>query len=210
MQFSNFIYERPNTLSKDVCDAMIKEGVKTLEAVDFSIGFETGAGVGDTQFRRGKLGRHDFQLNIPKFLNEFYNTVKTAVYDTLNEYANEISSIKGLVLLSDTFKWQLTPIQGGFSEWHTEQSGGFSSSRALVWMIYLNDVEEGGDTEFLYQQIKCKPEAGKMVMWPAGLTHPHRGNPPYSNEKYVVTGWLEFPTHPSADVALQAMVNNEK
>ena len=31
-----------------------------------------------------------------------------------------------------------------------------------------------------------------MVIWPAGFTHCHRGNPPLDRDKYILTGWLEL------------------
>ena len=59
-------------------------------------------------------------------------------------------------------------------------------------MLYLNDVKEGGETEFLYQHKRYQPKEGTLLIFPAGFTHTHRGNPPISNDKYIVTGWLEF------------------
>ena len=56
-------------------------------------------------------------------------------------------------------------------------------------MIYLNDIEEGGETEFLYQQKKIKPRRGMGAIWPGSFTHLHRGNPPMST-KYTLTGWF--------------------
>jgi hypothetical protein len=56
-------------------------------------------------------------------------------------------------------------------------------------MVYFNDVEEGGETEWLYQQLKIQPKAGRVVIWPGSFTHMHRGNPPMEN-KYIATGWL--------------------
>ena len=37
--------------------------------------------------------------------------------------------------------------------------------RVLAWMVYLNDVPEGGETEFLYQQVKIKPTANTLVIY---------------------------------------------
>ena len=67
-----------------------------------------------------------------------------------------------------------------------------SRDRVLAWMLYLNDVDEGGETEFLYQHVRFKPKRGDFLVWPGGFTHTHRGNPPISNDKYICTGWVEW------------------
>ena len=59
-------------------------------------------------------------------------------------------------------------------------------------MCYLNDVEEGGETEFLYQSRRIKPKQGTMVICPSSFTHTHRGNPPLKGDKYMINGWIEF------------------
>jgi len=91
-----------------------------------------------------------------------------------------------------TYKIQKTEIGGGYHIWHSEDSARSVCGRVLVWMLYLNDVEEGGETEFLYYPMRVKAKKGRLIIWPAGFTHTHRGNPPISNEKYVVTGWVEL------------------
>lgn len=90
------------------------------------------------------------------------------------------------------FKMQKTKLQEGYHIWHYESCNRELCNRLITWMVYLNDVEEGGETEFLYQGMRVKPKQGTLVIWPAAFTHTHRGNPPLSNEKYVVTGWTEF------------------
>jgi hypothetical protein len=60
-------------------------------------------------------------------------------------------------------------------------------------MLYLNALPSGanGETEFLYQQRRINPTKNTMVLWPAGFTHPHRGNPVYGDvSKYIATGWF--------------------
>ena len=52
-------------------------------------------------------------------------------------------------------------------------------------MIYLNDVDEGGETAFFHQDLKIKPEKGKMVIFPPYFTHMHKGMCPISNDKYI-------------------------
>jgi hypothetical protein len=61
--------------------------------------------------------------------------------------------------------------------------------RVITFLWYLNDVEEGGETEF-WTSHKIKPEAGKLLLFPACWTFPHRGTIPLSSDKYIITGWL--------------------
>ena len=88
--------------------------------------------------------------------------------------------------------------QGGYFHWHSEHyphpadPHQDSLHRTLLWMFYLNDVEEGGETEFYYQKLKSKPRQGTLVIAPASFTHSHRGNMPVSNNKYIFTSWILF------------------
>ena len=59
-------------------------------------------------------------------------------------------------------------------------------------MTYLNDVNDAGETEFLHQNIKIKPEKGLTIIWGADWTFTHRGIPSPTEEKTIVTGWLSF------------------
>jgi intergrase/recombinase len=83
---------------------------------------------------------------------------------------------------------------GAFYAWHTERITDKypTSSRHLVFMTYLNDVIDGGETEFFHQKIKVKPEKGLTLIWPADWTFTHRGIPSPTQEKYIVTGWFSF------------------
>ena len=62
--------------------------------------------------------------------------------------------------------------------------------RLLTYIWYLNDIQEGGETEFFGGQIKIKPEKGKLLLFPASWTFPHKGCVPISDNKYIITGWV--------------------
>ena len=84
----------------------------------------------------------------------------------------------------------------GYHGWHFERSLDAINTncinRHLVFMTYLNDVDDAGETEFYYQQLKVKPEIGKTLIWPADWTHTHRGITSPTENKYIITGWFNY------------------
>ena len=81
----------------------------------------------------------------------------------------------------------------GYRALHCERSG-FKSTigRHLAFQTYLNTVQDGGETEFIYQQYKCKAVKGKTLIWPVDWTHSHRGIISPTEDKYIITGWYTF------------------
>ena len=77
----------------------------------------------------------------------------------------------------------------GFYTWHVDGSGLDGCDRAFVYITYLNDVP-GGGTEFFYQDYTVRALKGNTVIFPAGLTHKHRGQISQDHEKYILTGWI--------------------
>jgi len=163
--------------------------------------------------------RQDLQLFIPFGFSPRYPFNLSAYIQEMCFHATFLyskvfhSAVEYLKPISRNAKFQKTLTHTkGFSNWHIEQSHSEMADRALVWMLYLNDVEEGGTTEFLFQGVTVKPKAGTFVMWPAGVTHPHRGNPPYSNDKHILTGWMNAPSiteKPYVDHIYDLMINED-
>ena len=122
-------------------------------------------------------------------LKLFFDKFWPCYEDYVKKYSVLATSVKHGSL---GIRVQKTPIGGGYHPWHYENDGRLSSSRVIAFMLYLNTVTIGGETEFLYQHKRVNPAQGRVVIWPAGFTHTHRGNPPLSNEKYIITGWLEW------------------
>jgi hypothetical protein len=109
----------------------------------------------------------------------------------LGKYVEKYQQLAEVPLWPSELKLQCTEPTGGFHTWHYESSNYSMSQRELVWMIYLNDIPDGeGETEFLYQKTRVKPTVGTLVIWPAGMTHVHRGNTMFTQNKYILTGWF--------------------
>lgn len=76
--------------------------------------------------------------------------------------------------------------------WHHDFTTNGDYTRVLTYIWYLNDVPEGGETEF-YDGTLIKPVRGRMIMFPSTWTFMHRGRTPES-DKYIVTGWMLYNT----------------
>ncbi len=82
---------------------------------------------------------------------------------------------------------------GEYYHWHIDGGSHDFADRQLVAIWYINDVEgDGGETEFLYQDIKVKPEEGKLILFPPFWTHEHRAVTMEKGDKYIATTWVVF------------------
>jgi hypothetical protein len=97
-------------------------------------------------------------------------------------------------LITEHMAVQYYKPNGGYYKWHTERSNTMErvSSRHLVFMTYLNDVTDEGETDFYHQKLKVKPEKGLTLIWPVDWPFTHRGVPSPTQEKYIITGWYSF------------------
>jgi 2OG-Fe(II) oxygenase superfamily len=67
------------------------------------------------------------------------------------------------------------------------------ANRYLVYLWYLNDVAEGGETEFPGLGVKVAPRAGRLLMFPPYWLYQHAGLPPRSGDKYILSTYMLFP-----------------
>jgi hypothetical protein len=81
----------------------------------------------------------------------------------------------------------------GFRQWHCDWTIGDEATepvhRVLAWILYCNSVPEAG-TEFHWQQHHEDAERGKIVIFPAGPSHIHRGRVTQEQSKTIATGWI--------------------
>ena len=81
----------------------------------------------------------------------------------------------------------------GFKQWHCDWTISDEATepehRVLAWILYCDSVAEAG-TEFHWQDHHEPAERGKLVIFPAGPSHIHRGRVNTTASKTIATGWI--------------------
>ena len=194
-EFKEFIGIYENAFTQKECEDTIKL-------------FENYHKSGYSYSRENLILKDDVAVNInPSIELDFGTGFIDSFHKRFYDYIYPIYNIQYPVLQnlqkhkSKHIKIQKTCPTQGYHVWHCEHDALGGRDRVLAWTLYLNDVEEGGETEFLYQSLRFKPKAGTFILFPAHFTHTHRGNPPLSGVKYIATGWIEFLNTPESQGA---------
>lgn len=131
-------------------------------------------------------------------LHHFYHlpawsSIGTKFFDgltpLLKDYAETYSILGNVPLMYYDVKVKKIPPGGGYHAWHFENSALVSASRMTVVQLYLNTIDEGGETEFLYMNKRIPAVQGRVVIFPSAYPYTHRGNPPIGQTKYILTTW---------------------
>jgi hypothetical protein len=188
---NSFIFEKHNAMSPELCQEIISMFEAEPEAHKQGEIIGEGSGVVDL----------DIKVSTDLFINKEngpdWLRIDESIFWSLNEAATEMSAKFDSLqegfragFGDDGYKIQRTE-KDGFYGYH-EDSNMYNCNRFMVAIWYLNDGFKGGETEFQYQQVKIKPEAGKLVVFPPWWTHRHRGCPVEYGTKYITTTWLNY------------------
>ena len=133
--------------------------------------------------------KEDRFFDIKKYIDELHKCYL--------DYQEQWPFVKNIINTVDipTFNIQKYNPGDHFAHAHTERASINSLHRVFAWMTYLNDVQDGGHTYFNHYDLRIKPEIGKTLIWPAEWTHAHSGEVLRSGVKYIITGWMHFPTN---------------
>ena len=120
---------------------------------------------------------------------DYRNELQKVLENYIEKYpaVNEIARYD----IMEQINLQYYPKSGGYKTWHCERINKNVSNRVLVFMTYLNDVEDGG-TAFQNQNMICPAKKGLTIIWPGEWTHMHRGIASNTTEKYIITGWYSY------------------
>ena len=107
------------------------------------------------------------------------------------EKYNDVDSINTAFNVMNPMIYQYYGPGCGFKMWHSERTGKSTGLRLLVFMTYLNDVENGG-TEFRNFNLTTPAKKGLTLIWPTDWPWTHKGQITNDNEKKIITGWFGF------------------
>jgi prolyl 4-hydroxylase len=176
-----------------VCDSLLELFNKAVDSKLVHQGLAGKGAAADPRFKKstdfsleqaGRLGSPDdfkqaaYRMELSGFINHYLNETKILEHG-------------GRFRMRHAPQIQWYKPGEGFYAWHVDGAYG-ESDRALAYITYLNEVTDGGGTEFFYQRHVAAPRKGNTVIFPAALTHLHRGEISPTQHKYILTGWLHW------------------
>lgn len=187
---SHYVRVYDNAFSPAFCNFLIEEYEKKKD-----------------KFETYRLSEHEWEFDYRSFeevniceeeifkpyLTQYYDRIK----DVYNQYAKDVNSIylpKDAALEAARLKKYENNDVDQFG-WHTDVNDAISSKRFLVMFAYLNDVAEGGETEFESKSeegFTVTPKCGRIVVFPPMWMFPHKGKKPISNPKYILSTYLHY------------------
>ena len=181
----SFIYEFQNSLSEDECNQIIDKFEDSKE-----------------DHYKGRVGQNftenvdikkstDMVISGKKDWKDFDTLFFTSLSKALSAVKKEFDFFSGPFKDIGYAVQRTNP--GEYFHWHIDSGSHQFSDRQLVAIWYLNNVDgPGGETEFLHQNVKIKPETGKLILFPPFWTHEHRGVTLEKGIKYIATTWIVF------------------
>lgn len=181
----SFVFEKPAALAIDICNELIARFEKHPQ--DQYPGRIGQSAEHDDAVKKST----DLVLSGKPHWRDLDRELLRSLSLALHEFKQRYPFFKG------AFKDMGYAIQrsnpGEYYHWHIDGGSHEFSQRQLVAIWYLNSLEnQGGETEFEYQDLRVTPEAGKLILFPPFWTHRHRGNTLQRGSKYIATTWVVF------------------
>jgi len=182
----SFIYEKKNALPDFLCDDMVarfeaNEADQYQGRVGVDMNRNTDLKKTTDIIASGKQHWKDVDNNL-------FRSLATALkeFKEIHPYFSDMSRFKDMGYNIQRYR------EGEYYHWHVDADNLGIASRQLVALWYLNDVEEGGTTDFIFQKASVTPEKGKLMLFPPFWTHEHRAAEVKKGVKYIATTWITF------------------
>jgi hypothetical protein len=149
-------------------------------------------GRGEEELQNSIKVSTDLVIHAGGVWSDVFPQINQAVNDALQQIVAQVPALRIWPLWWTGYKIQHYKKNEGHFKWHFDAIGKGTWDRQLAMVIYLNTVEEGGETCFQRQDLRVKPIAGDAVIFPTFWTHAHCGEVPRSEDKYIISSFVSF------------------
>ena len=190
------VYE--NLIPRDLCEdfmfdlntsweRLVAQG-KLWRGITMGGNMPTTKNTWDTRIERGLL-EDDYDTCWQKHEYALLPYTRSVINDYVMQYTNLHAFTYPLE--DSGFQIQTYKRGEGFYDEHID-GGPFMPvpHRLSTMIVYLNDVEVGGETYFPLQNLKVSPVAGRVIMFPSNFTHPHKGEVPITQSKTILSTFV--------------------
>jgi hypothetical protein len=183
VKLNDYIHVYDNCLDEDICDFLItffEKNIKKHERCD----------------NDGKPNFYQFNLTENIHLSSKIGDIHTYIINKILEYKDKYLDIIENSFFPEEYSFEQFRIKkynpGGKDRFdmHVDVGDYKTSRRFLSFMWYLNDVENGGNTVF--EELTIKPKKGTLIVFPPLWLYPHKGEPPISGPKYIMSSYLHY------------------
>lgn len=182
-ELNDLIHIHENALEPDICDFLISL-------------FEQTTGNHDRYDNEGKPNFTQFNFTEHRELTPEISQVHNHIIKKIFEYRNNYYEFVDKRVFPEEHALEQFRIKkynsGGDDRFdtHVDVVDHETARRFLSYMWYLNDVEIGGAT--IFKDLSIQPKRGTLIMFPPLWMYPHRGEPPLSGPKYIMSAYLHY------------------
>jgi hypothetical protein len=198
---TNYIFKKPNSIPDLLCDHIISlfengetkffDGV-TFGGIQKDVKNTKDYIINKNEEKWSKISEILYK-ELSKGLKEYLLSLHNDQYNKENNMNRDFSFFDNNALHIDNFMVQRYIANEGHYVYHNDfhADNNRKRYRVITYIWYLNDVCDGGETEF-WGEYKIKPKKGQLLLFPASWCFPHTGRMPLSNNKYIITGWFYY------------------
>jgi len=177
----NYIKTYDNDLPKELCESLISTFEEKSKPIhDPMLGHRDFHEVNLMQCSEMKPFVQPMLENAIRLIRHYTKDCEIVSADFPKKFAMEEFRMK-----------KYNPGSVGFAH-HVDAVNLESAKRYLVFFWYLNDVEDGGETEFIHRDLRVSPQCGRALVFPPLWTYPHAGLPLGKSTKYICGGYLNY------------------
>ena len=183
VELQDLIHVHENSLEPNICDFLVSL-------------FDQVPDKHERYDNNGKPNFTQFNLTENRNLTEEVNQVHTHIIKKIFEHRDKYYEFVDKRVFPEEHaleQFRIKRYNPGGDDWfdtHVDVTSHESARRFLSFMWYLNDVETGGNTVF--NDMTIIPKKGTLVMFPPLWMYPHRGEPPLSGPKYIMSAYLHY------------------